>query len=188
MDHFIDFGRKWCDCRRFYSEKHQSTQLTDPGLFVMAWQVAVDAAGRPRTDGARIRKRIVELYSSDVKKEELDRFPVLEAVYIYNDVEVGSTAWSGPVGELSYGFATSSGRFVRFRDDGTPVEAGDSTIASLLAHIHYSLGVPFNRFFSYARQTHHTNLFPHRHAGYTRWLLEDELHFLGWSSREEARE
>lgn len=55
---FIDFGRKWSKCDLFYRDIGLEP-LRNPGLFVMCWSVPADSQGRPKSDGARLRKRIV---------------------------------------------------------------------------------------------------------------------------------
>jgi hypothetical protein len=184
MEHFIDFGRKWKNCRTFYREKHQPTKLGEPGLFVMIWQVAVDGRGIPTSDGTRLRKRIGDIYKRKLSREELHKFPILDAAYIYADSAVAGTYCLLKNDIPCFGFSTSGGRFVRFDDNGAPIEAGDRTVASLLAGIHYSLEVPFNRFFSYAQQTNRTDLFPHPHQGFTPWLVADEIELLGGKDKD----
>jgi hypothetical protein len=177
MNHFIDFGRKWKRCNDFYRE-HTESVLGEPSLSMMAWQVGVDTRGRPKTDGGRLREKITQIYKDELKKNELERFPVIEAAYIYNDCEVKSLI---NLDEKGYGFGTYNGKFVRFDEDNEAYENGDKTIASLLAGVHWSLETPFNRFFSYADQTNRTNLFPHKNQGFSRWLEDDEIKLLGWS-------
>jgi len=176
MTHFIDFGRKWKKCNDFYQKRHQAI-LGEPNLFMMAWQVAVDTRGRPKSDGGKLRERITQMYQEEMKKEELERFPVLEAAYIYNDCEVKSIV---NVDERSYGFQTFNGKFIRFDKDNQPYENGDKTIASMLAGVHWSLDTPFNRFFSRLEHTNHFSLCPHKYQGYSPWLKDDEIKLLGW--------
>ena len=173
MTHFIDFGRKWQRCKKFYKDHYQRPELRNPWLFVMAWQVAVDTKGRPKMDGKRLRSKITEIYKRQLKSEELRDFLVLNQAFIYNDCQVASTLM--PFGDgLQFGYSTYSGRFVRFVDNGSVVEAGDRTVASLLAGIHCSLETPFNPFFSYADQTDHPKLNPHKDQGFSCWIEEDD--------------
>jgi len=173
---FIDFGRKWRRCSAFYVGKHQPP-LGKPGLFIMGWQVGVNTDGTPRTDGGRMRRQIVRTYSGEVRKGELQGFPILDAAYIYDDCMV-SQCIDADGDQLRLGFGTYRGRFVRFTDEGQPTLEGDRTVASLLAAIHWSLGTPFNRFFSYADQANRLDIFPHQHQGFTPWLEGDEMDLL----------
>jgi hypothetical protein len=175
VDKLIDFGRKWKQCNEFYIAGHQPS-LSKPSLFVMGWQIGIDTNGNPRTDGKRLRNQIVRIYKREVRKDELKGFPILDSVYVYDDCEVSRVVDVDTEGTgLRVGFSTYRGKFVRFTDEGQPILEGDKTVASLLAGIHYSLEVPFNRFFSYVDQTNRIDIYPHRYQGFTPWLEGDEV-------------
>jgi hypothetical protein len=163
---FIDYGRKWKRCKDFYDKK-SSVELFTPDMSLMAWSVAVDQNGRPKTDGSRLRKRIVERYKSEVSRDELNGLPLLHQACIYadcivSDVVVVGTSDSPP----SFGYSTTRGRLVRYPEKEQPVLAGDGTIASLLAGIQTSLDTPFNAPMSYVDQTRRLSVLPHEHEGF----------------------
>ena len=177
MEHFIDFGRKWQECRSFYKQKHQETKLPSPGLYLMGWQIAIDRRGRLKADAGRVRERIVKHYRT-VDYQELRQFPILNSAYIYSDSETSST-YRMDNKTTRFGFHTRGGRFVRFDETGEPQSIGDSTVAALLGNIHNHLQTPFNRFFSYASQTAHDDLHAHPYAGFTEWLSKKDIGRLG---------
>lgn len=178
MSHFIDFGRKWKICNDFYLKRHQPP-LGEPGIYMMSWQVGVDTNGRPKTDGKRLRERILQSYKNGLTKDELKRFPVLDSAYIYNDCVVSKVInINGNLG-ISFGFGTSNGKFIRLDKNDAPYEDGDRTVASLLAGVHYSLDTLFNRFFSYQEHINRADVCPHKHQGFSPWLFEDEISLLG---------
>ena len=144
----------------------------------MAWQVGVRSDGRARITERATRERILRSYRDGLRLEELDGFPILNAALVYEQFEV-SPCTSSEGDQLTFGFLSSRGKAIRFDDHGTPSEAGDRTISSLLGSIHYHLGPGFNRFFSRTDQSG-AELFPRPYGGYSRWLDQDQLHHLGW--------
>lgn len=182
IGNFIDLGRKWKQCNEFYRANHEA-ELNELTLLLMAWQVAIDPNDGPQTDGKRLREKIFEIYSTEVDKNDLESFPILKSASIYNDCIVSSGAHIDSADKISFGFHTEPGKFVRYESDGTHIVGGDRTIASLLATIHWSLGTPFNRFFSYFDQTNRFDLPFHEHRGFTAWLKDDEFELLGLSKK-----
>ena len=172
VDLFLDLARKWKRCRAFYKARHLPN-LKEPGLFAMAWATAVDARGRRRTDGLRLRRRIVSRYRSKVDEAELPGLPLLRAVYLYADCVVHSIYWMHG-SALRYGYHTSRGRLVRYGDAAGATLAGDATVADLLAGIHVSLDTPFNPMISYVDQTNKLTVLPHEHEGFECWLEDDK--------------
>lgn len=174
VDQFIDFGEKWQRCREFYSDHHQP-YLQQPTLCAMAWRVDIDAAGRPKTDGARYRARIAKLYKERVKRSGLHGLPVISHAFIYDDSCVTLTTYSIDNGdpEFSVGWYTTPGKFTRFDVEENPRFEGDRTVASLIAAIQVSLDSnldqSFNRFFSYLDETR-ADLVKFEHLGFSLWL------------------
>jgi hypothetical protein len=165
---FVDFGRKWREYQR-YRSTWGTTQSTDqPSLELFAWDVYVRPDGRPDCDGRTIRQGIVKSYRSSLAPAELSErsVPLLNAAYLYNNCIVSRCGYSR--NEVSRdGYLTSRGQFIRYDADRKPSQAGDCTIASLLAAIHVSLETPFNADFSYFDQSMRTDVFRHECAGIT---------------------
>lgn len=173
IDLLIDYGRKWKRCKAFY-DSNSSVELFPPDMSLMAWSVAVDEKGRPKTDGARLRKRIVEHYKSQVSRDELNGLPLLHQACIYADCIVSDVVVVGSSDSLRFGYTTQRGRLVRYPERGKPVLAGDGTIASLLAGIQTSLDTPFNAPISYVDQTRRLDVLSHQHEGFECWIEAEE--------------
>lgn len=172
----IDFGAKWRACSTFYRELYQD-RLRTPFLAVMAWRMAVDPLGRPRTNGRSVREQLVAAYSR-IPKTQLAGLPVLDTFLLHNDFEVSSTTWTARDDSWSFGFLTHRGRAIRFNTSGKPELAGDNTVNSLLAGIHCSLETPYNRFFSRSDQSNSDASFRHPDHGYSPWLIGDDWKLL----------
>lgn len=168
-----DFGRKWKDCRGFYKSFH-GPEMKQPHLFALAWSVQTDSRQRARINCGSLRERIVSNLRK-IPKTDLPAFPLLDTFLVYGDCETHSTVWMTEDSDISFGFATSRGRFIRYGPDGEPYLSGDKTIASLIARIHYSLGSHFNTAFAYVDQTRRTDVLPHERDGYKAWLTEDDV-------------
>jgi hypothetical protein len=83
VDACIDFAQKWRTTQLFYLDHHQA--LSDaPTLMAMCWSIAKRKDGKPMTDPAKIRTLISGLYKQNVNVEELDAFPLLSNLYIYD--------------------------------------------------------------------------------------------------------
>jgi len=174
---FLDFGRKWRATQMFYKEHHQEVVSRRPSLYLMAWEVARKSDGSFETDGTKFRKQVHEFYKRELKPSEFSGMPILSKGIIYSDSEVVHSGWSDDVdGEFVVrdGWATLSGKFIRFDEDGTPARRGDRTVASLLAAIHYDLGKNFNRFFSYVDETRLDHELPFEHDGFEFWLYDED--------------
>ena len=165
---FIDFARKWRATQVFYRDHHQ--QLCDaPTLLAMCWSIAKRTDGRASTNPATLRKTISDLYRLKTIGTDLDAFPLLSSLYIYNEVEIVSTGgFEGqPAEGMSLGWHSLDGRFKRFDASGTVYRDKDRTIAALLARLHVTMGLEkFNRFFSYPDETRDDKLFPYKYHGY----------------------
>jgi hypothetical protein len=172
ISNMIDFGIKWRQCSDFYIRSHEKP-LRKPYLGVMAWRMAVDSAGVPRTNGRRLRGQLVKSYSR-LPRNLLRAFPVLDSFSLYSVFEVSATTWEAEDESFSFGFFTGRGRAIRFSDSGEAEIVGDSTVSSLLAGIHSSLETPHNRFFARGDQSNWTSLFPHQDQGYSPWLTGDD--------------
>jgi hypothetical protein len=184
-EHFLDFGRKWRRCQRFYGARSQRIP-TNPTFALMGWRVAPDAKGRPKTDGTRLRGRIAQFCKKHVLKSDLPGLPLIENAYIYDDSMVICTSFSddGDPPSLSVGWMTLPGRFTRFDAARLPRFEGDRTVASLLAAVHASIDPglkrSYNRFFSHLDETR-ADLLEFEHGGYTAWLDHpDDINAL-WS-------
>jgi hypothetical protein len=166
VDLFIDYGQKWKRCKAFY-DSSSSVELYPPDMSLMAWAVAVTQEGYPKTDGKRLRKRIVKRYKAHASREQLNGLPLLHQACIYSDCTVsGVLKTDGPDSALRFGYGTYRGRLVRYTGTGQATLAGDGTIASLLAGIQGSLDTPFNPQISYVNQTRRLSVLPHQHEGF----------------------
>jgi hypothetical protein len=110
----------------------------------------------------------------------MDNFPTLSHLFVHNECDIARSGWFDEVDEVDEksryleGWASSDGRFIRFRN-GVPYRDKDRTIATLLAALHYATGQDsFNRFFSYADETRHNSLVPYSHAGFSAWIERGE--------------
>jgi hypothetical protein len=174
LDSFHDFASKWRATQLFYLEHHQSTALA-PGLFVMAWDMKRNKNGRPITSPASVREKIASYYSTKVRKSEVDGYPFLQKLLIYNEADIFSVHGGelGEVPKINFGWTSVDGRFARFDKDGKPFRDKDRTIASLLSSLHWIVNRDdFNRFFSYVDEVKNPHLLPYEHAG-TSWAWTD---------------
>jgi len=175
VEAFVDYARKWKECRAHYVASFLPA-FRAPTMILMAWNVATDRNGRPRTDGRRLRERIVAAYRQAVPdKGDLPYLPLLQRAFIYGDCMVQATAYSGHAGNLSFGYATDRGQFVTLDGDGTPTPCGDKTVASLLTDVRANLvDVPFDSRIEYVDQDGScSGVCPHPHEGFTPWLRGD---------------
>jgi len=174
---FLEFGRKWRATQVFYRDHHQAV-VSRPSMYLLAWDVATKKDGSPQTGGVKCRKRIRDFYAKNLSPQELSGMPYLDAAYIYDNCEVGYCVASSKrdgKGIAESGWSTRPGKFVRIDADGKPFLSGDKTIASLLAAIHYNLGVNFNRFFSYAGEARlKIDEIPFEHYGFEPWLTNSD--------------
>src|SRR5206468_4292974 len=83
---FLDYGRKWQECRLLYRDSTVLPRLPLPGMFLMGWRAYIDPQGRVAVDGESIRKALAAVYSRpDV---HLYHLPVVAGAYLYNDCSV----------------------------------------------------------------------------------------------------
>lgn len=171
LDLFIDYGRKWQQVKQLYKPHSHYPKIKAPFMYLMAWEVGV-AKGYPKTDGERLRKRIVSRYSSQVSKSEIPGFPTLRAAYIYDDCIVRATF---AFETSQYGYYTTQGKLTRFDQNGKAEAAGDKTIIDLLAGVQRSLETPFNESFAHVDQTNRIDVLPHKFQGFACWLKGDNF-------------
>lgn len=173
MDNFLDFAAKWKQSTSLYTPGY-SPDLIIPKLYLIAWQIAVDRSGRPKIDGKRLRERIARICREKIPEEDINNTPIIDAAYIYNDCVVSSTDWyearSDGTSYQAYGFETRRGKLVRVGENGDLIEAGDGTIAELLAGIQYSLATPFNSYFAHVDQSQLLDDFRHPCTGFSPWI------------------
>lgn len=177
LNGIVDFGKKWRECQLFYKEHHQQGCVPRPSMYVVAWDLARNKNGTPKTNGTKIRKQVVDFYKKHVNPKECAGLPMLDKLIVYNECEVSHMGWLEDKNDKftsKDGWNTTSGQFIRFNNEGKPYRNGDRTIASLLAGIHYSLGTNFNRFFSYVDETREEGLVPYKHKGFDYWVVETE--------------
>jgi hypothetical protein len=185
-----NFAVKWRDTQLFYRERY--VPLTrKPPLFVMAWRISRDAAGRPRTTPSAVCKAIAKFYAENVELSEVDGYPFLEELLIHNEARILVCPETEPKGKgkdyrgplesayaWHFGSTCLDGQFVRFRD-GSVIRGGDRTIAALLASLHWAIaeegrpGPPrpltdFNRFISYQDEVRDQNALPYKYSGSSR--------------------
>jgi hypothetical protein len=186
IEHFIDFGSKWHKCDTFY-RNHFDPPLHEPSLFVLAWQVGVAPDGTPKIDRTRLRERIADKYTHEVKPSTaLEAFPYLNAAFIYNDCEVHSTInFDGD--QMILGFWSKGGKLHVFDGNQKSKVVGDATIANLLAGVHASLNTPFNRFISYKGEVPEHDRPAEFKQNFSPWLKGAELDFFKWAERRKTR-
>ncbi|WP_295482123.1 DUF6602 domain-containing protein [uncultured Pseudomonas sp.] len=172
VDGFIDFGENWRRTEEFY-RYHHGPRLTDPpALLAMGWSI-YERKGRPVISAAKIRAIIARRYSEKVAAEDLDNFPLLKSLMIYNESVIGLCYFPTGLGEnkdftrCGLGWYSQDGRFVRVNSDGELYRDKDRTISWLIAELHLTLGLDnFNRFFSYLDETKEGKSSLYRHKGY----------------------
>ena len=168
VESFLDFAGKWRATQVFYRDHHQ--QLCDaPTLLAMGWSMAKRSDGRPSTNPEKLWKTISDRYRLRAIETDLDAFPLLSNLYIYNEVEIGSTFGfeDQPAEGMRFGWCSMDGRFKRFNASGKVYRDKDRTIAALLARLHVTMGPEkFNRFFSYPDETRDDKLLPYKYHGY----------------------
>jgi hypothetical protein len=86
LDSFKDFAVKWRTTQLFY-QRQDIPMTPTPALYLMAWKISTDAAGRPRTTPAAIRHMIAEYYAENVPISDLDGYPLLEQLLIHNEAQ-----------------------------------------------------------------------------------------------------
>lgn len=145
--------------------------MTSSWFVLLAWDVQKRKSGAAVATPAAFRKRIVREYNQSVKFDELNGFPVLDALFIYNECEIRRTIWTYSEPEKWVdGWQSKDGRFTRF-ENGKPYRDKDRTIAMLLANLHYATHpLGFNRFFSYVDETRDDRLTNYEHNGITPWF------------------
>jgi len=146
---FHYFAVKWRETQIFYRNLHGPI-TPKPPLFIMAWRISTDAAGRRRTTPSSVCKAIAKFYADNVQLSEVDGYPFLEQVLIHNEAQIiGSPHLEPKRGRLEYNFGWSclDGRFARF-EDGRVARRQDRTIAALLASLYQAVDEEgYNRFF-----------------------------------------
>lgn len=175
MDLFIDFAKKW----KGYCDHHSGPyfpKIKKPCLMTMAWDIAIDTDGRPKTDGKKLREIIVEKYKADVDKAILgEHFPVLQSAYIYSNCCVSGVISVGENDDVEFGYRTGRGQFLREVDGEGLVLAGDKTLADLLGNIFVYLETPFNPFFTWTDSNIAADHFIEDIKGTENWLHGDEV-------------
>lgn len=130
---FADFARKWQECVACY-RACQVTLAHKPTLLGMCWAVKPDGEGRPVTDGARLRDRVVAAYQKEGVLDRIDRdFPLLSAVGIYKKHVVAVERHLADMEGVEIGYETLPGTCE------TAGRAMDRTVAFLLERVHLSL-------------------------------------------------
>jgi len=146
---FHHFAVKWRETQIFY-RKLYGPITPKPPLFIMAWRISADAAGRRRTTPSSVCKAIAKFYAENVQLSEVDGYPFLEKLLIYNETEIIGGPHAKPKGEgvqYDFGWFCVDGRFARF-EDGRVARRQDRTIAALLASLYQAVDEEgYNRFF-----------------------------------------
>ena len=168
LEAFLDFGRKWQQCQKFY-QGHAQTLVRTPAMFAMCWDTKRSSNGRMTTSGKRIEKQIADFYREKLDKVDLKGLPRLDGLYVYNECEVGATVYLPEDGLMQAGYSTYSGRFLRDKKGGA-FRSGDRTVSSLLAHLHHAVSEKFNRFYSYVDERRDTT--PDEPFSFTPWLTD----------------
>jgi hypothetical protein len=167
LESFHDFAHKWRATQLFYLQHAQPTSPA-PGLFVMGWDLKRNKLGRPTTSPARLRKLVADFYTANVQQSEVDGYPFLEQLLIYNEAVIFAV-YGGELGEnpkLRFGWSSSDGRFARVGKDGKLFRDRDRTVASLLASLHWIINrEDFNRFFSYVDEVKDRRSLPYKYEG-----------------------
>lgn len=133
VDKFVDFSQKWRACVDCY-RACGVTMTHKPTLLAMCWAVKPDGEGRPLTDGARLRERIVARYAEAGVPERIDwAFPLLSAVGIYKQHVVAVERHPADEKSLDIGYETLPGVC---RVGGRVM---DRTVAFLLERVQLSL-------------------------------------------------
>jgi hypothetical protein len=155
-------------CRRFSLAPWSFAATPTPALFIMAWRISKNTAGRPQTTPSAIREIIAGFYAEKVSVSDVNGYPLLEQLLIHDEAQILSM-FQVEQDEDGYvdhfGWSSVDGRFIRFRNGGL-VRDKDRTIAALLAALHWAVAEPdFNRFFSYQDEVRDQNVFPYKYAG-----------------------
>jgi len=172
VDGFIDFARKWKETQKFYKSHHVPGKVESPTLLAMGWSI-YERDGRAVTNPAKIRAAIAKRYSEAVAVEELDHFPLLNSMMIYNESLIKLCYFPTGVGgdqdftRTGLGWYSQDGRFARVASTGELYRDKDRTVAWLLAELHLTLGLDnFNRFFSYLDEAKSGERLPYKYDGY----------------------
>ena len=171
LDNFIDYGRKWKECKKREKLDKDYPKLPSPLMFLMAWGVSVNNKGYPNTDGERLRKEIVKQFRK-LDKAEIQGLPRLNTAYIYDDCIVRALFMSE---SRQYGYHTDKGKLTQFNSQGEAEIAGDKTIIDLLNRIQISLETPFNEVLTSVDQTNRIDVLRHEFEGFECWLKGDDL-------------
>jgi hypothetical protein len=168
---FIDYGEKWKKCRALYKSGSYYPTLKRPSMFLMSWDISVDKNGYPKTDGARLRKKIVETYKEKLNNSDIPGFPLLNNAYIYNDCIVQATH----IFESSeFGYHTLRGHLTRANTTGKVELIGDKTVSDLLFNIYHSIESSPNPSFTNLDGPVQLDVCPHEHQGFEPWLKGDD--------------
>ena len=179
---FADYGNK---LRKYYDSIAGlfPEDARKPSLLLMAWTVGYEPEGRPRIDGTRLRKRIIEQYKSNLSDAEAAKIPLLESAMIYNDCEVSLDDHAivslegkpNSKGAVKVGYQTLPGYFIRKKARKKAIREGDSTIASLVSRIQYRVGMTHNPLFVAYEKDDPTVELPHRHQGFDLWFQSESM-------------
>jgi hypothetical protein len=170
LESFHDFATKWRRTQIFYIDHHQPT-TPKPAVFLFAWQISTDRAGRARLSIPSARSVIARYYADNVAPTEADGYPIMHSLFVHNLAEIHSimrvdTPDRGTSWRDSFGWRSISGRFTRVAADGTLFHDKDRTIASLLAALHWRISRDdFNRFFSYTDEVRDRDALPFTDGG-----------------------
>jgi hypothetical protein len=135
VDKCIDFADKWRACVECYRSCGVKLRHM-PTLLAMCWLAKSDGEGRPLTDGARLRERIVTRYRESGVPDRIDwAFPLLSAVAIYRQhiVAADHDLADGAIDNVDIGYETLPGVCRVVGHDK------DRTVAFLLERIQLSL-------------------------------------------------
>lgn len=172
IDNFIDFGRKWKTTQDFYKSHHIQGKTESPMLLAMGWSV-YQSKGRAVTNPSKIRKAISRRYGESVSADELDNFPLLHSLMIYNEAVINLCSFPTGVGGdndfsmMGLGWYSQDGRFSRIGSTGELYRDKDRTVAWMLAQLHLTLGLDnFNRLFSYLDEAKSGKRLPFPHDGH----------------------
>lgn len=168
LSSFHDFATKWRNTQIFYRD-HHIPMTPAPELFIMAWRMSKDTAGRSRSSPAVIRDVISTFYADHVSPSEADGYPFLEQLLIHNEAQIIRLFELGQTGGLAFGWSSFDGQFTRVSEDGSLTRENDRTIAALLASLHWAVAEQdFNRFFSYSNEVRSHMALPYKYSGISR--------------------
>jgi hypothetical protein len=156
LNAFWDFGIKWLASEKYLEKDQRKVEGFYPSLILMSWDVKRRSNKARDISDAGILEKVSRFHAEKFHGDPWRKSPFLDQIYIHSTLQVSHCVSVDSDNEISSGFSSSSGRFLRKNELGSFEYRGYKTISALIAHLQYIIDSDrFNRFFSYADEFRH---------------------------------